>query len=89
MNLAQELTNPIYVVLTPNGDLLNRIGGYNEPPVFVEFLTKALEKLPSSVKVSGSAPHSRIRRDERGDRRENDGQLRCGVGRGSSSASLV
>ena len=25
-----------------------QIGGYNEPPVFVDFLTKALEKLPEA-----------------------------------------
>ncbi len=61
LNLAQELTNPIYVVLAPTGELLNRIGGYNEAPAFVEFLTRALEKLPSSMKTSGSVrmPESR------------------------------
>jgi len=53
LNLAQEQTNPIYVVLSPKGELLNRIGGYNEPNVFVDFLTKALSKVPKAVKVSG------------------------------------
>ncbi len=57
LKLAQEQTNPIYVVLSPNGELLNRIGGYREPPVFVEFLTKALKKLPTSGETTraGSA----------------------------------
>jgi len=61
LNLAQEQTNPIYVVLSPKGELLNRIGGYNEPNVFVDFLTKALSKLPRAVKVGGvvAAPESR------------------------------
>ncbi len=47
VELAKEATNPFYVVLSPSGDVLGRIGGYNEPPVFVDFLTKALEKLPA------------------------------------------
>jgi len=61
LNLAQVQTNPYYVVLSPNGALLDRIGGYNEPPVFVEFLNKALEKVPNSVKASdsGSTPGTR------------------------------
>jgi thiol:disulfide interchange protein DsbD len=48
LKLAHEQTNPIYVVLSPTGKLLSRIGGYNEPKVFVEFLTGALKKLPQS-----------------------------------------
>ena len=52
LKLAQEATNPYYVVLSPDGEVLSRIGGYNEPPVFVNFLTKALEKLPTDVKVT-------------------------------------
>jgi thiol:disulfide interchange protein DsbD len=47
LNLAHEQTNPIYVVLSPSGDLLTRIGGYNEPKVFVDFLSKALSKVPN------------------------------------------
>ena len=42
-----ETTNPFYVVLSPDGEVLDRIGGYNEPPVFVDFLNKALEKASS------------------------------------------
>ena len=52
LKLAQEATNPYYVVLSPDGDLLSRIGGYNEPPVFVDFLTKALERLPNGSKIA-------------------------------------
>jgi thiol:disulfide interchange protein DsbD len=43
-DLTGETTNPFYVVLSPKGEVIDRIGGYNEPHVFVEFLTKALEK---------------------------------------------
>jgi thiol:disulfide interchange protein DsbD len=47
-----EATNPFYVVLAPDGTVLNRIGGYNEPPVFVDFLQKALQRLPEAVKLA-------------------------------------
>jgi thiol:disulfide interchange protein DsbD len=50
IELAKEATNPFYVVLSPTGEVLGRIGGYNEPHVFVNFLTKALEKLPDEIK---------------------------------------
>ena len=52
LELAKEATNPFYVVLSPTGDVLARMGGYSDPPVFVDFLTKALDKLPQEVKVS-------------------------------------
>jgi thiol:disulfide interchange protein DsbD len=52
LKLAQEQTNPIYVVLSPSGKFLNRLGGYNEPKAFVEFLNKALSKLPSPDKAT-------------------------------------
>ena len=51
-NLAQETTNPFYVVLSPTGEVVDRIGGYNEPSVFTEFLNKALGKIPGAVKVT-------------------------------------
>jgi thiol:disulfide interchange protein DsbD len=54
IELAKEATNPFYVVLSPTGGVLGRIGGYNEPPVFVDFLTKALEKLPAGVRMAGA-----------------------------------
>jgi thiol:disulfide interchange protein DsbD len=52
LKLVQEATNPYYVVLSPEGEVVARIGGYNEPTVFVDFLTKALEKAPGDLKVS-------------------------------------
>jgi len=50
LNLAQEQTNPIYVVLSPSGELLNRIGGYNEPKAFVDFLVTALSHFAGNAK---------------------------------------
>ena len=52
LDLTQEATNPFYVVLSPTGEVLDKIGGYNEPRVFTEFLNKALEKFPETVKVA-------------------------------------
>lgn len=52
LKLANEATNPFYVVLSPSGEVLGKIGGYNEPPVFVDFLTRALARLPEEVKVT-------------------------------------
>jgi thiol:disulfide interchange protein DsbD len=61
IELAKEATNPFYVVLAPSGEVLARIGGYNEPRVFVEFLTKALERVSPNMKVAdtGSASASK------------------------------
>ena len=53
--MAQEATNPFYVVLTPEGKLVASMGGYNEPPVFLDFLTKALEKA-AAARASPSSP---------------------------------
>ena len=50
--------------------MLARMGGYNEPPVFVDFLTKALEKLPTDVKVTqaeSSSSELRVLADPRTD----------------------
>jgi thiol:disulfide interchange protein len=57
LKLANEATNPFYVVLSPTGEVLGRIGGYNEPAVFIDFLTKALSKVPGELNVTqaGSA----------------------------------
>ena len=47
LELAQEATNPFYVVLSPDGEVLvARSAATTSPPVFVDFLTKALDKLP-------------------------------------------
>jgi thiol:disulfide interchange protein len=52
LKLAKEATNPIYVVLSPDGQVLGRLGGYNAPNVFVDFLTRTLDKLPPDMKVA-------------------------------------
>ncbi len=58
LELAREATNPFYVVLTPDGQVLARIGGYNDPPVFIDFLNKALTKFPAGTNAS-STEHPR------------------------------
>ena len=63
LDLAKEATNPFYVVLSPTGEVLARMGGYNDPPVFVDFLTKALGKLPADLKVTQAGrPSSEVER---------------------------
>ncbi|MFO0890214.1 MAG: protein-disulfide reductase DsbD family protein [Isosphaeraceae bacterium] len=52
LDLTQEMTNPFYVVLTPDGKLVASLGGLTEPQVFVDFLTKALEKARGEVSVA-------------------------------------
>jgi thioredoxin-related protein len=44
IDIAQEATNPIYVVMDAEGKVLERVGGYNEPTAFVAFLSRALGK---------------------------------------------
>jgi thiol:disulfide interchange protein DsbD len=51
-NLAQELTNPFYAALSPSGEVLETIGGLQEPPVFVDFLKRALSKYQDGNKVA-------------------------------------
>jgi thiol:disulfide interchange protein DsbD len=58
IELAREATNPFYVVLSPSGEVLGRLGGYNEPQVFVDFLSQALKKLPSDMKVTQAESRS-------------------------------
>jgi thiol:disulfide interchange protein DsbD len=43
LDLAQEATNPFYVVVSPDGHVINRIG-YSPAPVFADFLKRALEE---------------------------------------------
>jgi thiol:disulfide interchange protein len=52
IKLANANTNPSYVVLSPDGDVLATTGGLVEAPVFVNFLSKALEKLSTADKVA-------------------------------------
>ena len=43
---------PYYVVVTPDGKVIDAKAGYNEVPVFAEFLNKALAKHKGDVKVA-------------------------------------
>ncbi|MDG3006227.1 protein-disulfide reductase DsbD family protein [Paludisphaera mucosa] len=52
LDLAAEQTNPFYVIMTPDGKVVSSIGGYNEPAVFQEFLTKALDKAQGGARVA-------------------------------------
>jgi thiol:disulfide interchange protein DsbD len=52
VELAHEATNPNYVVLSPSGEVLAVKGGLLEPPVFVDFLTKALGKHTGGLRVA-------------------------------------
>ncbi len=65
LELAKDNSNPFYVVLSPEGEVLGRLPGYNEPPVFIDFLSKALDRLPA---VTDSAPKNPPRAQN--DRRE-------------------
>lgn len=57
LNMAQEATNPFYVILDPSGETVASLGGYNEPPVFRDFLNKALEKAAGAMKVAQLPGH--------------------------------
>jgi thiol:disulfide interchange protein len=52
VKLANDNTNPFYAVLSPQGEVLATIGGYREPPVFVEFLKRGLDKFRDGHKVA-------------------------------------
>jgi thiol:disulfide interchange protein DsbD len=52
LDLTQEATNPFYVVLGPDGKLVASLGGYNEPSVFLDFLTRALGKARGGVSIA-------------------------------------
>jgi len=43
-NMTHDYTNPFYVVLNPQGQVLEKLGGFNEPPVFIDFLKRGLAK---------------------------------------------
>ncbi|HMB02425.1 MAG TPA: thioredoxin family protein [Isosphaeraceae bacterium] len=55
LDLAQEATNPFYVVVAPDGQVLNRIG-YSPPSVFIDFLNGALNKHQGQGQVAQAAP---------------------------------
>ena len=52
LKLTGVARTPFYVVLSPTGDLLDRIGGYQDSADFVQFLTKALEKSPIDINAA-------------------------------------
>jgi thiol:disulfide interchange protein len=66
LKLAKEATNPFYVVLTPEGEVLGRMGGYNDPPIFVDFLNKALDRFPAvtNTDTKNSQPRAENSRRE-------------------------
>ncbi len=55
LDLAKEATNPFYVVLSPDGSVQGSIGGYNDPPVFLDFLAKSLAKVGTRVTLAERA----------------------------------
>ncbi len=54
LKLANDNTNPFYVVINADGTLLGRKGGYVEPPVFLAFLKSTLAKTPTAAKVTSN-----------------------------------
>ena len=50
--MTKQITNPLYVVVSPSGDVL-ATAGFSEPDVFVKFLNDALDKSAASRKVAG------------------------------------
>jgi thioredoxin-related protein len=49
-------SNPYYIVLSPGGEIIEKIGGFREPPVFAAFLNRALEKFPTIQVAQAVAP---------------------------------
>jgi hypothetical protein len=47
--LNKDVSIPFYVVLTPEGEVLGRMSGYKDPPVFVDSLNKALDRFPAAL----------------------------------------
>jgi len=55
-DMTAEQTNPFYVILAPDGKVIASIGGYNEPTVFQNFLTQALEKAHGGADLAQVQP---------------------------------
>lgn len=53
VDMTNETTNPLYVVLSPEGRVIDTLGGYNEPQVFIDFLTKAIGRRQEEAKLAG------------------------------------
>lgn len=55
-DMTAEQTNPFYVILAPDGKVIASIGGYNEPSVFQNFLTEALNKTQGAADLAQIRP---------------------------------
>jgi thiol:disulfide interchange protein DsbD len=51
-NMTQDYTNPFYVVLNPQGQVLEKLNGFNEAPVFIGFLKRGLAKYQAASAVA-------------------------------------
>lgn len=58
VDLTNQQTSPLYVVLNAEGKVLASIGGFNEVPVFVDFLRRALDKHDARVARNDSRDNS-------------------------------
>ncbi len=70
LKLAKEATNPFYVVLTAEGEVLGRMGGYNDPPVFLDFLSHALGRFPAVTNTDAKKNPPRAENDGKQPARE-------------------
>jgi len=52
IKMTGEATNPFYVALTPEGKVLEAVGGYRSPAVFAAFLNEALNKNEAANKIA-------------------------------------
>ena len=56
LQLTKDGSNPLYVVLAPDGTVLGTVGGYMEPRVFADFLSQALAKHKTGGNVAQADP---------------------------------
>jgi hypothetical protein len=52
LDLTNEPTNPLYVVLSPDEQVLGASGGLMKPDVFISFLKQSLGKMKGERKVA-------------------------------------
>jgi thiol:disulfide interchange protein DsbD len=52
IEMAKEATNPFYVVVAPDGQILSKLGGAQPRAEFVDFLNGALAKAQNGRKVA-------------------------------------
>jgi hypothetical protein len=58
-SLDPDANNPFYIVLSPGGEVIAKIGGFREPPAFAAFLRRALEKFPE-IRVAQNGASSEV-----------------------------